>query len=177
MSDNVNIILPAWNVPAHVRAITTTRLGGVSKSPYNGLNLAHHVGDDSDSVITNREILRRDWLLPSEPYWLNQTHSTDVIEVDDKAIQHSADAAWTSQKATVCAVMTADCLPVLLYRSNPDKVAAIHAGWRGLEAGIIENTVNEMTDAPGTIQAWLGPAIGPSSFESRSEYNHLLRLR
>ena len=149
--------------------MTTTRLGGVSKSPFNSLNLAHHVGDDPDSVKTNREILRRDWLIPSEPYWLNQTHSTDVIEIDDKTIERDGDAAWTCQQETVCAVMTADCLPLLLYQGNPDRVAAIHAGWRGLEAGVIENTVAAMSDNPESIQAWLGPAIGPSSFEVGSE--------
>ena len=165
MSDEINIIIPDWQVPTHVKALTTTRRGGVSKSPFNSFNLAHHVGDDKESVQTNREILRREWLLPTEPYWLNQTHSIRVLEVTDNLTDKNADASWTEQADMVCCVMTADCLPLLMYQSSPESVAATHAGWRGLLDGIIENTIDSLPGEPHTLKVWLGPAIGPRAFE------------
>ncbi len=165
MSDKMNILLPNWDVPEHVKALSTTRMGGVSKSPFDTFNLAHHVGDDEESVQSNRKILKRDWLLPSDPYWLNQTHSTRVIHVTDKNTDKNGDASWTELNHLVCSVMTADCLPLLMYQSNPESVAATHAGWRGLLDGIIENTIAALPGPPDTIKVWLGPAIGPRAFE------------
>lgn len=165
----LNMVIPDWDVPHYVKALSTTRVGGVSKLPFNSFNLAHHVGDDPESVNTNRTILRREWLLPHEPYWLNQTHSTRVIHVTDKAEDRNADASWTEQTKTVCTVMTADCLPLLMYQSNPDSVAATHAGWRGLLEGIIENTITSLPGDVRTIKVWLGPAIGPRAFEVGTE--------
>ncbi len=169
MTESLNIILPDWDAPTRIRALTTTRKGGVSKSPYDSFNLAHHVGDESESVRVNRDILSRDWLLPRPPHWLNQTHSIEVIEISDKLMTHDADASWTGHRGMVCTVMTADCLPILLYQENPDKVAAIHAGWRGLQAGIIEQTIEVMNANTSALTAWLGPAIGPTAFEVGAE--------
>ena len=165
MIDNMNMIIPDWDIPKHIKALSTTRNGGVSRAPFNSFNVAHHVGDDTESVKANRDILRGEWLLPNEPYWLNQTHSTRVIHVNDKAEDRNADASWTEQGNQVCTVMTADCLPLLMYQSNPESVAATHAGWRGLLDGIIENTIEALPGNTETIKVWLGPAIGPKAFE------------
>lgn len=168
MTKQLPIKLADWQVPDYVKAFTTFRVGGVSAGPYRSLNLAHHVGDEMASVTRNREILKREWFLPSEPYWLHQTHSIDVIELTDKTTERNADASWTKQKDRVCAVMTADCLPLLIYHPD-DRVAAIHAGWRGLLDGVIEATIESMTDSPEKCSVWLGPAIGPDAFEVGAE--------
>jgi len=160
-------LLPDWPAPAHVRAFTTTRAGGVSKSPYDSMNLAMHVGDDPSAVAENRRILRLD--LPAEPIWLNQVHGCGVAERADEAEPPCADASVAREPGTVCAVMTADCLPVLLSDRAGSVVAAAHAGWRGLAAGVLEQTVSAMSVAPGDILAWLGPAIGPEAFEVGEE--------
>ena len=165
MTYDLTIRLPDWHVPDSVRALSTCRNGGVSIGDFKSFNLAHHVGDDAESVKQNRAILVRDWLLPTEPHWLNQTHSTHVIEITDKTLEHDADASWTEQPEKVCAVMTADCLPLLVYNPVEHRVAAIHAGWRGLLNGVIENTLDAMTTNPAASFVWLGPAIGPSVFE------------
>ena len=165
MSADLPIIIPDWPVPEFVKSLSTCRTGGVSKAPFNSFNLAHHVGDNRESVNHNRMILRRDWLLPDEPHWLNQTHSTNVLELTDKTTDVDADAAWTEQKDTICVVMTADCLPLLVFDASQERVAAIHAGWRGLADGIIENTLDAMEVVPEHTSVWLGPAIGPDAFE------------
>lgn len=169
MSAELPIIIPDWPVPDFVKSISTRRTGGVSKAPFNSFNVAHHVGDNRESVIHNRAILRRDWLLPDEPHWLNQTHSTSVLELTDKTKDKNADASWTEQRDTICVVMTADCLPLLVYDAAQKRVAAIHAGWRGLANGIIEITLDAMEAVPEQTSIWLGPAIGPSAFEVGSE--------
>jgi len=161
-----------------VVAGTTTRLGGVSQTPYTGLNLATHVDDDIKDVLTNRAILREQQALPNEPYWLNQTHSSTVIELpyqyrsyqdgENRAIIE-ADASFTKLKEHVCAVMTADCLPLLIVDDKAEKVAAIHAGWRGLADGIISTTITAMKTHPESLHVWLGPAIGPKAFEVGAE--------
>ena len=165
MAYDINVKLRGWSVPKSVRALSTCRNGGVSKGDYHSFNLAHHVGDDTESVTLNRAILRRDWLLPDEPHWLNQTHSTDVLELTDKTLEHDADASWTEQVEKICVVMTADCLPLLVYHPELHRVAAIHAGWRGLLNGVIENTLLAMSPTPEKSVVWLGPAIGPNAFE------------
>lgn len=169
MATSMNVIIPDWQVPANVRAISTCRTGGVSAVPFKSFNLAHHVGDSSQSVRDNRIILSREWLLPSEPIWLNQTHSTRSVELTDKSIDTNADAGWTGEFDTVCVVMTADCLPLLIYAPESNKVAAIHAGWRGLADGIIEETLAEMQVDYQKLHVWLGPAIGPEAFEVGAE--------
>lgn len=160
-----NIVLPNWPAPKNVKAFSSTRFGGVSTGVYQGLNLGMHVGDDRNIVQRNRDLLRQQHLMPTSPVWLNQTHSTDVIELS-KPTNHvlDADGATTRHNKIVCCVMTADCLPVLLTNTEGSQVAAVHAGWRGLANGILENAVRQF-DKSSQVMAWLGPAIGPTAFE------------
>ena len=156
--------IPAdWPAPAHVRAGVTTRLGGVSGGPYTSLNLATHVGDEPVAVAENRTRLRQTLQLPAEPVWLNQVHGTQVCL--DAAVGATADASISRQPGDVCVVLTADCLPVLLCNRAGTVVAAAHAGWRGLAAGVVAETLEHMGEAPENLLAWLGPAIGPQAFE------------
>ncbi len=158
-----DFIVPDWPAPANVRALQTTRAGGCSPAPWASFNLADHVGDEPARVAANRAVLRR--LLPDEPRWLRQVHGTVAVDVGKAAEMTAADAAWTRRPGTVCAVMTADCLPVLFCDRAGTTVAAAHAGWRGLAAGVLEAAVAAMNVAPGELLAWLGPAIGPVNFE------------
>ncbi|MCG9094304.1 peptidoglycan editing factor PgeF [Laribacter hongkongensis] len=154
-----------WPAPARVRTLITTRDGGVSLAPYASLNLGQHVGDDPAAVAENRARLRA--CLPAEPFWLNQVHGIGVQEAcaDAPDVPPDADAGFTRQPGVVCAVMTADCLPMLLTDRSGSVVAAAHAGWRGLCNGIIEATIARMAVPANDILAWLGPAIGPDAFE------------
>lgn len=156
-------IVPDWPAPARVRAVSTTRAGGVSRGPYASLNLAGHVGDDPAAVAENRARLR-EWLpLPVEPAWLDQVHGTGILDLDSAA-PGPADGAVTGRADRACVVMTADCLPLLLCSRDGERVGAVHAGWRGLAAGVIEAGL-ERLDVPGkSVLAWLGPAIGPAAF-------------
>jgi len=161
-----NFPTPDWQVPANVRVLVTTRAGGISVAPWDGCNLGDHVGDDPAAVAENRRRLRAH--LPGEPVWLKQVHGVRCIDAE-VAGSNEADAAFTRAPSVVCAVLTADCLPVLLCDMAGSVVAAAHAGWRGLAAGIIESTVRSL-DVPGEqIMAWLGPAIGPDNFEVGDE--------
>lgn len=165
------LIRPDWPAPAAVRACVTTRAGGVSAPPYDALNLGAHVGDAADAVVENRARLRR--LLPAEPVWLNQVHGIEVADVDHDDVASGAppvaDAAVARQPGRVCAVLTADCLPVLLCDESGSVVAAAHAGWRGLLGGVLEATLERMAVPPHATLAWLGPAIGPQAFEVGDE--------
>ncbi len=156
-------IIPDWPAPPIVRALVTTRSGGVSVGPYASLNLGDHVGDDPRAVAENRRLLRRH--LPAEPRWLAQVHGTRVVRAESVCGPEQADAAHTSVPHTVCAVMTADCLPLLLCDADGSEVAIAHAGWRGLAEGVVERTVAAMARRPQRLLAYLGPAIGPSAFE------------
>jgi YfiH family protein len=160
---SVNFIFPNWNAPPNVHAVMTTRIAGLSKSPYESFNLATHVGDDLDAVLENRRLLKTELALPAEPFWLNQIHSNTVIEASNDLILPEADASFSHQKDTVCVVMTADCLPVLMCSTDGTQIAAIHAGWRGLESGIILNTVAALKT--NELIVWLGAAIGAECFE------------
>jgi YfiH family protein len=161
----LDVIAPDWPAPANVHAWVTTRQGGVSSPPYASLNLATHVGDASEAVATNRSLLCDALALPSAPHWLEQVHGCAVADVKDDHISPvCADAAFSQTRGQVCAVLTADCLPVLLCDMQGTAVAAVHAGWRGLLEGVIEETLKHFTD-PSQVLAWLGPAIGPASFE------------
>lgn len=160
-------IVPDWPAPARVRALSTTRAGGVSTGPYAGLNLGNHVGDTPVAVLANRRLLRA--ALPAEPLWLRQVHGTRVVDAAVASIGAEADAALSREAGRVCVVMTADCLPVLLCDRAGRVVAVAHAGWRGLVAGVLEQTVAAMAVAPGQLLAWLGPAIGPAAFEVGDE--------
>lgn len=158
-----------WPAPAKVRTASTLRSGGVSAPPFATFNLGAHVGDVSDAVRANRQRLRVALHLPSEPCWLNQVHGARVIEAGAWQQPPQADACIARSAGLVCAVMTADCLPVLLCSRQGDRVAAAHAGWRGLAGGVLESTVNSL-GLPGTeLLAWLGPAIGPQAFEVGDE--------
>jgi YfiH family protein len=155
--------VPDWEIPANVRALQTTRIGGVSRAPWDGFNLGDHVGDAPDAVAANRALLRAK--LPGDPFWLKQVHGTVAVDVDKWPEINQGDAAYARQPGKICAVMTADCLPVLFCDRQGAVVAAAHAGWRGLLAGVLESAVGAMQVVPGNILAWLGPAIGPACFE------------
>lgn len=161
------IVLPDWTAPARVRAFMTTRQGGVSQPPFESMNLGYHVGDDPARVRQNRSLLRS--ILPSEPHWLQQVHGLEVACAENGLSLPEADAAYSRNPGTVCVVMTADCLPVLFCDSAGTVVAAAHAGWRGLAAGVLEATVESMQTSPGEILAWMGAAIGPQAFEVGDE--------
>lgn len=158
---------PDWPAPKNVRALQTTRLGGVSIAPYDSLNLGSHVGDAPLAVARNRMLLNT--LLPSEPVWLEQVHGTVVANADIASCLPQADACIARHREAVCVVMTADCLPVLLCDAQGSVVGAAHAGWKGLAAGVIEATVRAMDADPRQLMAWLGPAIGRDAFEVGDE--------
>lgn len=163
----MQLIYPNWPVKKNIIALTTTRMGGISKFPYYSLNLASHVGDNGEAVQHNRQLLRQFVNLPSDPVWLNQTHSNLVINLNTFKLNGDRyyDGSYTSVSGRVCVVLSADCLPVLFYSRSTDEVAASHAGWRGLSDGILENTVHQFHCDSKDIVAWLGPAIGPTQFE------------
>lgn len=163
------MIHPRWPAPAGVHAISTTRAGGISQPPYDSLNLASHVGDQKDTVQANRRHLIKQLDLAAEPVWLEQVHGDTVIDAGAVVGTASADASFTRQSGVVCAVMTADCLPVLFCDQSGEVVAAAHAGWRGLASGVLEATLAAMTVPAGSVLAWLGPAIGPGAFEVGEE--------
>ena len=159
----MNWIKPDWPLPPHVHAATTLRSGGVSVGGYANLNPASHVNDTPEHVLANRQIIREMLNLPSEPVWLQQVHGVQVVKADQVIEVQVADASFTDQAGIVCAVMTADCLPVLFCGDNGKVLAAAHAGWRGLQTGVIKNTLLAMKCSQ--ISVWLGPAIGPDNFE------------
>jgi YfiH family protein len=166
----VNVIVPDWPAPARVKSLMTTRSGGVSREPWASLNLGDHVGDDPAHVAANRLRLRLQ--LPTEPGWLRQVHSARVVELGSESNQE-ADASYTRQTAQVCAVLTADCLPVLFCDRAGSVVAAAHAGWRGLSEGVLEASVAAMQVPPGEVLAWMGAAIGPQAFEVGDEVRQI----
>lgn len=168
----IEVIEANWNAPPRVKALCTTRAAGFSDSPYDSLNLAAHVGDEFKVVMRNRELLCDRLNLPSEPGWLEQTHSTRVVNLERDS-NRLADAAITRKPGTVAAVLTADCLPIFLSNRSGTEVAAIHAGWRGLADGIIEATVTEMQSTPDQMLAWIGPGISQPCFEVGDEVREI----
>lgn len=161
----MNWIEADWPAPGFIKAGTTTRQGGVSHAPYESFNLATHVGDDPAAVMQNRAELS----LPADPQWLEQVHSTEAVLLPSEEHNLKADASFTTSKNIVCAVMTADCLPLLITDQKGSCVAAIHAGWRGLCNGIVEATINKLPVAADQLLVWLGPAIGPDVYEVGQE--------
>ena len=153
---------PDWPAPVRVRACVTTRGGGVSQGAFEGLNLGDHVGDDPAAVAQNRARLSA--ALGCQPAWLSQVHGIAVAEADP-AVVPEADASWTAAPGIACAVMTADCLPVLFCDRAGTRVAAAHAGWRGLAQGVLEATLERLAVPADQVLVWLGPAIGPAVFE------------
>ena len=165
------LITPLWPAPNNVVAFNTTRKGGVSVHPYDALNLGTHVGDDVTVVAENRRRLKEIIVAPTEPFWLEQVHGTRVLRLDENSdrADNQADASYTNIAGQVCAVMTADCLPVLFCNRQGTEVAAAHAGWRGLCDGILEQTLACFDSSPEDILVWFGPAIGPTAFEVGGE--------
>lgn len=163
-------IIPDWPAPDGVRSLITTRLGGVSHGAYSSLNLGDHVGDDPERVAANRARVSSATGVPS--VWLNQVHGTRVVDAAGRVgatRPPEADAAFSRQAGLACTVMTADCLPVLFCDDSATVVAAAHAGWRGLLAGVLEETVAAMGVPGRELMAYLGPAIGPQAFEVGDE--------
>ena len=159
-------LVPDWPAPDPVVAVATTRTGGVRRGPYASMNLGAHVGDDATSVRENRRLLQERLGLASEPAWLSQVHGNAVVDVTRVGEgTPEADAAVSRTVGTACAVLTADCLPVLFAARDGTAVGAAHAGWRGLAAGVLENAVAALRTPPGELLAWLGPAISQPSFE------------
>jgi hypothetical protein len=161
-----NFIRPQWPAPIKIKSLVTTRAGGLSSPPYHSLNLGDHVGDDPNTVSANRDLLRA--RLPSEPHWLKQIHSANVST--PKEPLEEADAIVSNVCGDVLAIMTADCLPALFTNTAGTVVGAAHAGWRGLCAGVLENTASKLQSLEPNLKlsdilVWLGPAIGPSAFE------------
>ncbi|MBT8419629.1 MAG: peptidoglycan editing factor PgeF, partial [Gammaproteobacteria bacterium] len=172
--DTVTFIEPNWPAPVNVRAYTTTRFGGVSKPPWDSLNLAIHVGDAADAVAANRAILMQRLDLPTAPHWINQVHGNAVADLTPhthhECIANGAEDASIAKKPNhVCAVLTADCLPVLFCDKQGSRVGAAHAGWRGLVGGVLEATVKALEANSADLLVWLGPAIGPTAFEVGDE--------
>jgi polyphenol oxidase len=167
----LEFIIPDWPAPANVHALQTNRDGGFSHAPYDSLNFGMHVKDNPLHVAQNRQLLSD--YVPSEPVWLNQTHSIRVVDAAQTNCVVDADASFTTQKNVVCVVMTADCLPVLLCDKAGTIVAAVHAGWRGLCDGALEASIDAAIGATDIsadkIMAWFGPAIGPNAFEVGGE--------
>lgn len=161
----LEFLLPHWPSPARVRALTTTRVGGVSQGPFASLNLGLHVGDDAGAVKENRARLQAAVPLPSAPVWLAQVHGTQVVDTAKATDGTEADGSVAFAPGAVCAVLTADCLPVFLCDKAGTAVGVVHAGWRGLAAGVIEAGIAKLARAPAELLAWLGPAIGPNAFE------------
>lgn len=166
-------VTPNWPAPGGVRACTTCRGGGFSRSPYQSLNLAGHVGDDPQVVEANRQRAAGALSLPGAPVWMRQVHGADVIDAACAGSDPLADGAYATRTGVVCAVLTADCLPVLLCRRTGDAVAAVHVGWRGLAAGIIDRAVQTLGGED--LLAWLGPAIGPQVYQVGDEVVQALR--
>ncbi|XLY89226.1 peptidoglycan editing factor PgeF [Ectopseudomonas mendocina] len=159
-------LTPDWPAPANVRACVATRSGGVSAVPFDTFNLGDHVEDDPAAVASNRAHLVD--MLGCQPAWLRQVHGILVAEADP-AVVIEADGNWTATPGIACTAMTADCLPALFCDRAGTRVAAAHAGWRGLAGGVLESTVKVLNVAPQELLVWLGPAIGPSAFEVGAE--------
>ena len=164
-------LIPEWPAPAKVRAAFTLRSGGVSAPPYDTLNVGAHVGDDIDRVRENRTRVRGLLQLPGEPAWLEQVHGTEVVEVSaaDNSTDGPADAVIARERGAVAVIQVADCLPVLFASTDGAVVAASHAGWRGLAAGVLESTVTRLGRDPARLLAWIGPGIGAAHFEVGDE--------
>ena len=167
---SAGILEADWPAPPTVRAFTTLRYGaGASERPFDRFNLGLRSGDDVRAVQANRNELIARFGLPDAPHWLQQVHGTDVVRMDGQQAQEGqepvADAAVTSDANNVLAILTADCLPVAFAAKDGSEVGAAHAGWRGLVAGVLENTVSAMKTPPQDLVAWLGPAAGPDAYE------------
>jgi len=165
LADALSFITPDWPAPENIKALVTTRKGGVSLPPFDSFNLGLHVGDAPEHVLQNRWQLQQRLATPHAPQWLQQVHGCLVVESKTNNHVPVADACFTSNVGLPCAVMTADCLPVLFCTATGDRVAAAHAGWRGLADGVLEAAVSKLQVPANELLVWLGPAIGPMQFE------------
>jgi YfiH family protein len=170
----IEVITPQWPAPVNVGAAITLCSGGCSRAPFGESNLALHVQDDPRDVVANRQSLKQSLKLPAQPLWLDQVHGTEIVSASKVCESESsgtpkADGSYSDEAGAVCAVLTADCLPVLLCDSIGSQVAAAHAGWRGLCGGILRKTVATFKQPPDQMLAYLGPAIGPQVFEVGGE--------
>ena len=159
-------VTPNWPVDSRVRALTTTREGGVSRGIYSSLNLSRQVGDDVAAVIRNQQICLTTHRLPHTPRWLRQVHGTRAIDVGNlkSSVDIEADAAYTNAPDRVCAILTADCLPIVLCDDKFQEVAAVHAGWRGLLHGVLQSTLSKFSAPCTRLLAWIGPGISRSAY-------------
>lgn len=164
----MSVIWADWPAPPNIKALCTTRQGGVSLAPFDQLNLGDHVGDDPQAVSENRQLLLNSLSLVKPAQWLKQVHGVDVVEACSNQQIRQADACYTTEYGVGCVIMTADCLPVLFTNRSGNQVAAAHAGWRGLAAGVLEQTLSHFDD-PSEVMVWMGPAIGPDAFEVGQE--------
>jgi polyphenol oxidase len=171
VSSGVTFLTPDWPAPRNVHAAFSLREAGVSEAPFDSLNIGVHVGDDPVRVEENRRLIEAALALPTRPRWLTQVHGTQVLDEDQAALGASAgaDAIVVRHPGTVAVIQVADCLPVLLAAADGRAVAAAHAGWRGLAAGVLEATLGRLAQPSGEVMAWLGPAIGPEHFEVGDE--------
>ncbi|KZN66968.1 peptidoglycan editing factor PgeF [Pseudoalteromonas luteoviolacea] len=169
MSTN-SVLLPSWPLQSQIGAVSSTRLGGYSSTPFDELNLAYHVGDKEQDVAENRTVISA--YLPAEALWIEQVHGNQVHVLNkdtDTSKLVRADAMYTNLRRRPLAIMTADCLPILLATKQGDEVAAIHGGWRPLAGNIIANTLRHFSASSTEVMAWLGPAIGATAFEVGAE--------
>jgi YfiH family protein len=175
MSRNrLKVIDAQWAAPHRVHAFTTTRAGGVSVGEFAEMNLADHVGDDDHRIAENRRRLIRLGKLPSEPLWLTQVHGNRVVNATSTARNAQADSSFADRPGIVCAVLTADCVPVFLCDRLGNRVGIVHVGWRGLVAGVVEQAVGQFAITRSDVLAWLGPAIGPRAFEIGDDVKNAL---
>lgn len=165
----MNFIKPNWNAPRFIHALSTTRQGGCSQTPYDSLNLALHVQDQVQAVLENRNRIQQQFNLPHDICWLNQTHSAEVISAHSSKIPAQADGSYTQKNNQVCIILTADCLPILICHQNQPEIAAIHAGWKGLAAGILQNTFSKLKNDPENYLVWIGPCIRNPFFIVRQD--------
>jgi purine-nucleoside/S-methyl-5'-thioadenosine phosphorylase / adenosine deaminase len=173
---SLSVIVPDWPAPSGAHAVFTLRTGGISQAPYDTLNVGAHVGDDAVAVRENRRRLRESLRLPAEPVWLQQVHGTAVVELDVLAAGGDAtsspsvaDAAIASGSGRVCVIQVADCMPVLFAARDGSAIGAAHAGWRGLAAGVLEETVRKLQVPRSSLLVWLGPTISQQHFEVGDE--------
>jgi YfiH family protein len=161
----IDLIKPDWPALDHIKAYSTTRLGGFSQPPYDSLNLGRNIGDEEMDVTANRALLKETLELPTDPIWLKQTHSADVICVDSNPTSLEADGAFAKTTHKICVVQTADCLPILLTNKKGSIIMALHCGWRSLAAGILEKGIQICQRTKDELLVWLGPAIAQKNFE------------
>lgn len=168
-TEPLRLVVPDWPAPMTIGALSTTRMGGGSQAPFDHLNLGDHVGDDPQAVTANRLLLQQALGAGVRCQWLNQVHGAKVARLDRVGPVPDADAAVTQKPGIACLVMTADCLPVLFCDRQGTRVAAAHAGWRGLAGGVLEATLEALAVPADQLLCWLGPAIGPRAFEVGAE--------